>query len=446
MANILENSFKFFYSNYTGFYGKEKEKRCDAISSNSPVNLIIISVLGFIIIIVIGYYVVKINNLETFYLERLINFNSNNFDEYLKRLDELKKKFREDNNEEEDKNGDEGENKDDVELNDDNNSAKKEAKQNLENLKNMNKNSKKKKNKQNKLLQKRLEKKKIMSKYFYKINCFFLVKFCIIILISMIYFIVSLIVTYQLKKNFYEFDNIIEQINKIYYDSFDIFLTIKKGIEDFTYKNNFSKSIELPKDSDIKKPKFGNVLMNIMNRNRYSNDTLQKFSSLYNGEACNLISSDNSEKKLCESIFSSILKRGIEQAIVQMGIVITSCLDELNSIKDEESMKKVFNESVSFQSYEAFMSKFLLNAFWETHKIIDIFRNDEKNYIFEINNILLIAFFVLYMILSAILIYFIYSYVYTLNSFLNFIGILPSKFIIDDDVLYQNIIRLQEFY
>jgi hypothetical protein len=245
------------------------------------------------------------------------------------------------------------------------------------------------------------------------------------------------------KSNYYKFDSIIEEINNIYYQSYDIFLRIKIGIDDFVENN--TKIIVLPKDSDIVKPKFGNVLMELTNNKKYSNNTLAKFSILYNGDACSLIS-EGKENELCKKIFSSILQRGIEQAVVQMGIVITSCLDELNSIKTTEDLKDLFSKSESLISYEAFMSKFFLNAFWVTQDIIDEFRSDEKEYIFRIINILLVAFMAIDLILFTSLFYFIYSYVNVLNSFLNFIGILPSKFISDDESLYQNIIQLQEFY
>ena len=314
-------------------------------------------------------------------------------------------------------------------------------------MKNMtNKNLKKKKSKQNKLIQKRLEKKKIMSKYFYKENCFFMIKVCIIIATSIIYFIISLAITSKMKTDFYKFDSIIEKIDGIYYDSFDIFLRIKESIDNFTFIDKGSKSINIPKDSEIVKPKFGNVLMEILNNNRYSNDSLAKFSILYNGDACSVICNDKSELTLCGTIFSSILSRGIEQAVVQMGIAITSCLDELNSVKSLEDLKRIFSESENFKSYEAFMSKFLLNAFWETQNIIDVFRNNEKEHIFRTINILLVTFMMIYLILLAFLVYNIYSYANVLNSFLNFIGILPSKFISDDETLYQNIIQLQDFY
>ena len=202
----------------------------------------------------------------------------------------------------------------------------------------------------------------------------------------------------------------------------------------------------VPKDSEIIKPKFGNVLMELINDDKYSNQSLQTFTTLYKGDSCTIIINNAQEKDLCKMIFSSILTRGIEQSIVQMGIVITSFLDELVSVKSIQQLKNLFANSTNFQSYEAFMSKFLLNAFWKTQDIFEVFREDKKDDILKINNILLVLFIIIDMVIFSFLVYFIYSYVAVLNSFLNFIGILPSKFISDDEALYQNIIQLQEYY
>ena len=49
-------------------------------------------------------------NIEIYFLERLINFNSTNFENYIKRIDEIKKKLRNDTNEDEEK-------ADDIEFN-----------------------------------------------------------------------------------------------------------------------------------------------------------------------------------------------------------------------------------------------------------------------------------------------------------------------------------------
>ena len=51
------------------------------------------------------------------------------------------------------------------------------------------------------------------------------------------------------------------------------------------------------------------------------------------------------------------------------------------------------------------------------------------------------SFFLIFMI------YYIYSYKNVINSFFNFIGIMPAKFITDDDYLYKTILKLeQNFY
>ena len=47
-------------------------------------------------------------------------------------------------------------------------------------------------------------------------------------------------------------------------------------------------------------------------------------------------------------------------------------------------------------------------------------------------------------VLFFILLYFVYSSKYVFNSFLNFIGILPVKYLIEDDVLYKDILKLEQ--
>jgi cadmium resistance protein CadD (predicted permease) len=47
-------------------------------------------------------------------------------------------------------------------------------------------------------------------------------------------------------------------------------------------------------------------------------------------------------------------------------------------------------------------------------------------------------------ILFFILLYFVYSSKYVFNSFLNFIGILPVKYLIEDELLYKDILKLEQ--
>ena len=101
--------------------------------------------------------------MEIYFLDKLINFNSTNFETYLKKLDEIKKKLRNDTSEEEEK----GE---DMNLKDDEDGEGTdvvEKKQLQESHKA--KNKKKDKNKNNKIQQQRKKKLNVMTKFF-KIN------------------------------------------------------------------------------------------------------------------------------------------------------------------------------------------------------------------------------------------------------------------------------------
>ena len=105
--NLLNSSYNFFKSDiYKGFDTKEKEKRYKKYIDNIPIRLIISLVIFVITIIVIIYIACRINSIEIFYLDKLINFSSNNFEDYLKKLDELKKTLRDETNDDEDKNMD----------------------------------------------------------------------------------------------------------------------------------------------------------------------------------------------------------------------------------------------------------------------------------------------------------------------------------------------------
>ena len=125
--NLFSEALKFFYSDYEGFYKEEKEFRCDKISYNSPIRIILSFILFGISSLIIFYLVCKKKIMEIYFLDKLINFTSSNFEEYLKKLDELKKKFRDDNNDEDDKNIDE-DGGDDIDGKNENNSKSKDDK------------------------------------------------------------------------------------------------------------------------------------------------------------------------------------------------------------------------------------------------------------------------------------------------------------------------------
>ena len=87
LDNLLYSSYSFFYSDFfKGFEGKEKAKLLNEHSDNFPKRLIIALFSLALVLGLIIYLDCKIHSTECFFLDKLINFNSPNFDEYLKRL------------------------------------------------------------------------------------------------------------------------------------------------------------------------------------------------------------------------------------------------------------------------------------------------------------------------------------------------------------------------
>ena len=445
LKNLLSGAKIFFHSIYRGFYGTKKESKCYKVAYNSPLRIILS--LGFFLIssLIIFYLVCRKSSMEIFFLDKLINFNSTNFDEYLKKLEELKKKFRDDNNEEE-KNIDELElGAEDLDGKNENNSQDNNNDINVKkNILNNRENPKKKKSKQNKVQQQKLKKKKIMSDYFIKYNIYFGVKLSILFLSITTYFILTMISCENMKKNYKEFDSTIEQIDLVFFQSFMTFMNFKEQIDIFNNENDTSK-LAILSDS-IEKPKFGNSFMYIIRSSKYSHEYIQKIEKLYSNDSCDILAQNMDEYKYCENIFSSILTKGLEQAIVQMSLIITSCIDELNSLKKIKNLTYLYYSNSSYFNYEMFMGYYMMESFLLTQNAFEVFRNDEKNSIFKSIFIILVIYFIVMIFLIIIIICLIYSYKKEENSFLYFIGILPAKFIVDDESFYKAIFKFGQYF
>ncbi len=439
IRNLLSDSLTYFYSDYQGFDGNEKEKKCNNISYNSPIRIIIALIVFSVSTFIIFYLVCKKKFMEIFLLEKLINFTSTNLDNYLKNLEELKKKFRDDSNDEDEKN------MDDLDIGGDefdgNNNNENDNNNNITNKESL----KKKKTKQNKLQQQKLKKQKKMSDYLNKYNIYFGIKISLLFFLSLSYFVVFMVNSEKAKKTFKEFDSSIEQINKVYFDSFETFLIFKEQIYSYRRTNNISDLV-IPPDSEITRPKLGNALMYMIKSSKFSGESFEIMENLYNNNSCLILTNTTSEYDYCKNVFSSILTKGLEQSIIQMSIMITNIINELNDIKINSTLNYIYSNNSLYFNYEMFMGYYMLESFLKTQAIFDDFRIIERNYIFTKNNIILALYYIFYIIIIIFLIIFINDYKKTENSFLNFVGILPSIFIFDDESFYKAILRLGQYF
>ena len=444
MDNLLNGTYNFFYSDlYNEFEGQEKTKRLNKHSDNPPERFIISLCLLLLALVLIIYLVYRIYSTECLFLDKLINFNSVNFEEYLKNLEELKKSLRDENIDDDDKNVDDIDENEGLEDKNDDKSLKtnKNAKKGLVKKK---ENSKKKKNRQNKLHLQKLKKRKNMSTYFFKINAYFIIKITISFIIILAYFIITILIFDDYKDDFKKFDESLVQINSIYFNIFKTFLNLKTQIEKLSLNQENANNIIIPGESELIQPKLGNALFNIIHCTKYTKLYLDKIKTLYNEDGCAIINENITTDKYCQSVFSSVLTKGLDQVIVQMSIIINNCIDEFNQLKADKNLSNIYSKDSYYYNYEILVGYYIYNSFLITKDAFAVFREDEKAYIISMQKIVTLVFFFIVLLVIALCCYFIYSYNKVGNSFWNFIGILPNKFISDDEAFYDSIIKLGE--
>ena len=454
VKNLIEISYYIYNSSINGFTGEEKRKRLSKNSNPFPISFLIFGVICIIIFFFYIHYILSLHNIEIYFLERLINFNSTNFDNYIKRIDEIKKKLRNDNNEDEEK-GDE------LEFNE-LDSKKKEEEEGFEGfetkqsgeIEDKRKKTKKKMGKQSKIAQQRKKKLKTMKTFFTKSNLLFGIKIIIIMVAFILYYIISMILNNNYIVNYKDFDTITDSLFATYKDSFSIFLKIKKELE--IYENSLIncekigdfEKMDLPKINEIEVPTLGNLILKITQTSDLKHSTLEKFQLLYNEDSCKLITFNEKEYDICVNFWAGVLLKGIEQSIIHMGVVISSSIDEIQYLNDIRNNKTLYNliGDSSFIYYEQFMEYYLLRAFNQTNYIIREMREQKLDGIINKVELFLFIYIIISIVLFILSVYNTFVNKNLFNSFLNFICILPSKFIAEDENFYEEIIKFGEKY
>ena len=456
MENLISLSYYYFTSDSKGIKGEEKSSKIDEKFANSYLRIIISVVFAVIILAIFLYYIFDFNKIELFFLDKLINFSSPNFENYLKTIEDLKKKLKNTKLEEEENNLEEIDYK--VDSKNGGNSKKtshnKIDKQKTSMIKSSKtkieqetkKLSKKKTHKQNKIQQQKIKKRKVMSFYFYKENILFAVKISLILICFVSYFIVSYMMYKYYLNSYLKFDSSVNEIEDLYYDSFRIFLRFKSELEKF-HGSNATYAMDIPSRKDIQMPNFGNILNDLTQNSVYSRKNIDVLNQLYNGDLCYLLFVNDSTRDYanCKEFISSILLKGMEQAIIQMGVMINNVIDELSLITNLAGFNNTVNgNSTNFKKYELFIEYYLLLAYLKNEEIFDNLGTDENKNISFTTIKIIIIYSVVYLVLFVLLIYFIFRYKYIYNSLFNFIAILSVKFIVDDENFMHKIFELEK--
>ena len=518
--NLLDQSLGFLSDdNVVGFDDNAKEDKIKEHFSPVQFSLIIDLVFVIIVFMIFGFLIFKLNEMEKYYITKLISFHSNNFDLYLKTLEELKKKLRNENGEDEDKingelelgelssrkgsknEGDDKKDKKGTKSKQDEDDDEKEKESN----KKRKANKKQRGAKQAKANQQKLEKKRIMSKFFFTWNVLLIIKIFFSLLISFSYYIVVSFIESSKKEDYLEFDGTTDAIEGVFKNSFDIFISLKTELalyENFEVErkriiNKLSENSSIPLEfngknytnpEDVRKlpsyymsipnnneiiiPKLGNLLMPLVKDLEGASDATKELNELYNTDACFILFGNKEEPgyQSCSKFWSGIIVKGMEQSITQMGVVINTVIDELNSLNVEgmniggssgeynssitkrnldgevgrNTFESILLPTSAFSQYEVFIEYYLLNAYMKTVSIFLTLKKVKIKSIYDTFRIILYSYIVGVALLFFVLLYLVYSSKNMFNTFLNFVGILPVKFLLEDDTLYKDVLRLEQ--
>jgi len=325
-----------------------------------------------------------------------------------------------------------------------------------------------------------------MSKYFKQMNIFFIVKVVVIFFLTFSYFFVLIILEDYYEKILLDLDEVINEIEGVYKDGFHNLILLKnitineiefviekiKAQKSFdsnveTYKinnivytkNNISNAtitLEDPSNIVLNELKLGNSLMTILNDESIDEDLQQKLNILYNGDSCKILFLEEINKNLLHSIsqkdyddctvfWSAILIKGMEQSLTQMIIEKNSVVDELTALyRGDKNITEIMDKSSSYRRFEFFLLFYFLRSFWKTSDLFDQIKEIKIKNISKLYIVITIVYIAITMILILIVRHVISNSRKVFNSFLNFIVILPAKFLGDDSYFLEEILKLED--
>lgn len=380
--NIDKHSIYYIFYDFNGFDNNVLRLKLSKKFSNIPYTLIFICIIIFIFLGLFSYIIYILNYYEKFFLTKIVNLTTKEFEDYLKHFEELKYKLKnsdeedtqktdisgeadinknpklipqytndqnnilEDENENEQRNqlkkeenkiidkdnNKNMENKNNSDNNIQNNISKKEE----ENGKRINKasnlkkkkNSKREKQKKIKLIeQKRLKISKMLNLILVN-NFVNLLKIIISILVGITYYIFQFIYSTKKINSFTDFNIILESIEYVFTESYITYLNFK--LEIFKYVDFYNNNMEEIKNSSLK-----NYTLNMLTNenyippdfNNYIMEILKDFKD-YDGNNTDAIIYKLYNSDACKIIYSSDNSNNYEQCKIFWSGVFSKGLEQ----------------------------------------------------------------------------------------------------------------------
>ena len=458
-----------FYLNLNEINGlniSEKKKKLKNSRFKMPQYYFIINWILFLIFFgVLLRFVNKIYQSESNLIIRIVKFYCESFEKYIKYLDDLKKKLKNESNEE---------NKNDEHLNEN----ESEEDNNSHNLKTIKHEKKKVNNEEDNKKKKKI---KMMKRYFFIHNIIFAVKIIIVSIIIISYYIIMYLLYEKKKKKFLEFDDFKSTLLEIIVSSFISFSKIKNQTiyffsfiqekkeklnqinsgnspitfnneiytqENYTLLENKKYYFEIPDEKEIEIKKFNNLLRPYSsNLDTSKNNNNLLLITLYNNNACEIIFHlfyyNETKYDICLNFWSSFITQGIEQSLIQLEIEISHIIDIFIDInKSNEVLSDLRIIEKSFSNCDDFILNYLLLSYRETQFILKNLEKGKLDNIYHSFKIVLFIFIFGCIPLFFSFLLFIRMYYVLFKDFINLIIIFPLEYLIEEENLYIEIHKL----
>ena len=289
---------------------------------------------------------------------------------------------------------------------------------------------------------------------FFRINVIlFLIKIILILASSLTYYLLLTYIKPKYKHSLVDFYEINESIDKVFKDSYDIFISLTRKLDIYETKLIDCRTIgqfqpiEIPKIGDIKTPKFGNIIMKITSSHEFEKESVDLFRNLFRNNACEILLESKYDMKYCQNFWSGVLLKGLEQAIIQMNVYVGTVLDEIQSLNDNNNKTLLYLMSGStYIEYLQFSEYYLFRAYNTTNYLFQSLRVQKLNSIIKLIKLILYIYIIISFFLFCLLIFFVYNFNSLFNSFLNYIGIFPFKYLYEDENFIKEIIEFGNKY
>ncbi len=485
MENVINQSYFYSINKEYGLSTNVKQNNAKKKFNISYIFLIANLCLFLLSISLMMFLIIKLYKIEKKFLTKLVYFNNINFTNYLKYLQELKKKLHNENEIAEE--SEKGSKKDENDVTE--NPQTKHEKNLIDNtsiitsnkminneIKNKKTKNKKKSKKFNKIQQQKKLKVHFMKKYFIFYFIFLSILIIILCFVSIFYYLIEIIFYKKKRKSFFEFDKITDDIQSLYVECNLIYLKIKTELlmyynfeysvlslidifksglltsyeyEGVTYTieniTTLKYKINISSRESIEVPQIINSLTKLFkNLDKTKESNMLNLYNLFYGDVCTTLFVDESNLNVCYALWNSILSQGMEQGIIQFKLEIFNSLDDIEDLNNSKiTITEIFSNEKILINIEVFLLYIFSPSFMLTDQLLELIREEKVDNINSLFDKIIIIFFVIIIICNFLVFFLIKFIKNNFNDFMNFIVILPIQYLSEDENFYLDVLKLE---